>query len=273
MTRAAQDLAGQKFNRLTVLSRAENRHNSARWLCQCDCGTTVTVAGTKLRSGHTKSCGCYHREIGSRAHVLDLVGQTYGRLVVLAKTKNVGTNSGWLCRCKCGTEIVASSCHLRTGHTISCGCAQRDAVRASFTKHGLRNTRIYRIWNAMVQRCTDEKASNYHNYGGRGITMDPRWLESVENFYEDMGDPPTSKHSIDRIDNDKGYTKANCRWATVQEQQNNKRSCVYLQYNGKTQTITQWARELGIPPMTITARIRQDRPIEEILSTTRLYRK
>ena len=125
----------------------------------------------------------------------------------------------------------------------------------------------------MVQRCTDEKASNYHNYGGRGITMDPRWLESVENFYEDMGDPPTSKHSIDRIDNDKGYTKANCRWATVQEQQNNKRSCVYLTYNGKTQTIAQWSRELGIPPMTITARIRQDRPIEEVLSTTRLYRK
>jgi hypothetical protein len=123
----------------------------------------------------------------------------------------------------------------------------------------------------MIQRCTDEKASNFHNYGGRGIVIDPRWLESVENFYADMGDPPTSKHSLDRIENDKGYSKANCRWATKTEQQNNRRGCVYLTYNGKSQTITQWSRELGIPPMTITARINQNRPIEEILSTVRLY--
>lgn len=125
----------------------------------------------------------------------------------------------------------------------------------------------------MIQRCTDTKASNYHNYGGRGITVDPRWLESVENFYADMGEPPTPKHTLDRIKTDEGYTKTNCRWATMKEQQNNKRCCVYLTHNGKTQTITQWSQELGIPPMTITARIRQERPIEEILSTTKLYRR
>ena len=273
MVRAAQNLVGQKFNRLTVVSRAENRNNSARWLCQCDCGTSITVAGTKLRSGHTKSCGCYHREIGSRTHVLDLVGQIYGRLTVLEKAANVGANSGWRCRCECGTERIVSSCHLRTGHTTSCGCAQRDAAKASFTKHGLRNTRVYRIWNAMIQRCTDEHASNYHNYGGRGITVDPRWLESVENFFEDMGNPPSPRHTLDRRDNDKGYCKENCRWATSEEQHNNRRTSVYLTYNGKTQTIAQWSRELSIPPMTITARIRQNRPIEEVLSQERLYRR
>ena len=125
----------------------------------------------------------------------------------------------------------------------------------------------------MIQRCTDKKASNYHNYGGRGITVDPRWLESVENFYADMGDPPTSKHTLDRRDSNDGYNKDNCRWATMTEPQNNKRSCVFLTFMGRTQTITQWSRELGIPPMTITARLRQDRLIEEVLSTTPLYRK
>lgn len=125
----------------------------------------------------------------------------------------------------------------------------------------------------MIQRCTDTKASNYHNYGGRGITVSPRWLESVENFYADMGDPPSPYHSLDRRDNDKGYSKENCRWATRSEQMNNRRVCVQLSFNGKTQTIAQWSRELGIPTMTITARLRQERPIEEVLSTTKLYRK
>lgn len=150
---------------------------------------------------------------------------------------------------------------------------QREAARLSFKKHDLRKKQVYRVWNAMIQRCTDPKASNYHNYGGRGITVDPLWLESVENFYADMGDPPTPAHTLERNDNDEGYTKTNCRWATKTEQANNRRTCVFLTFNGKTQTITQWSRELNIPPMTITARMNQKRPIEEVLSRAKLGKK
>lgn len=273
MPRTFEDLTGKRYGRLVVLSIGERKNRSIRWSCHCDCGEQTVVQASHLKAGHTTSCGCAQRDRMRELKGLDLVGKRYGRLMVLAKEEAENRYVRWKCICDCGGEALVMSAHLRSGHTTSCGCVQREAVRLNFTRHGMRNTRVYRIWNAMIQRCTDKKASNYHNYGGRGITIDPRWLESVENFYADMGDPPTSKHTLDRRDSNGGYNKDNCRWATMTERQNNKRSCVFLTFMGRTQTITQWSRELGIPPMTITARLRQDRPIEEVLSTTPLYRK
>jgi hypothetical protein len=106
----------------------------------------------------------------------------------------------------------------------------------------------------MKQRVSNPKSYSYKNYGGRGITMDPRW-EDFENFYADMGDPPSELHTLDRRENDLGYTKANCRWATQEEQSKNKRTSVYLELNGVRKTIGDWASSLGIHSSALRARL------------------
>lgn len=112
-------------------------------------------------------------------------------------------------------------------------------------KTGLSRTRTYRCWNAMRQRCNNPKRPEYKNYGGRGIHVCNSWNESFENFLADMGVCPSNKHTIDRLDNEKGYSPENCKWVTYIENLNNKRSSVKYTINGKTMTVTQWAREKG----------------------------
>lgn len=112
-------------------------------------------------------------------------------------------------------------------------------------KHGLYKSRSYSIWASMKDRCNNPNNPNYHRYGGRGVAVCDRWQE-FENFYADMGDAPEGM-SLDRADNDLGYSPDNCRWATPVEQQNNMRSNTFVTYEGKTQTLAQWSRELGIP--------------------------
>ena len=113
----------------------------------------------------------------------------------------------------------------------------------------------YAIWAGIIQRCTNEKTIGWENYGGRGISVCDRWL-SFENFIEDMGMRPTPDHSIDRKDNDRGYSKDNCRWATETEQKRNTRRCVFIEYEGRRMPIAAWAEATGIPANTIAKRIR-----------------
>lgn len=126
--------------------------------------------------------------------------------------------------------------------------------------------KAYRTFKSMHLRCYSEKDHRYHYYGGRGITVCDRWLNSFENFYEDMGDPPTPKHSIDRIDNDGNYCPENCRWATIEEQANNKRNNHILTYNGITQTISQWSKYTGIDKKLIASRIYNNWSVEQALT-------
>lgn len=109
----------------------------------------------------------------------------------------------------------------------------------------------------MKSRCENPRNARYADYGGRGITVCDRWKDSFENFIADMGPPPTPSHSIEREDNSRGYEPGNCRWATDIEQGNNQRSNVLIEYNGKTQTIAQWARELGMNYQTLRQRIQK----------------
>lgn len=130
-----------------------------------------------------------------------------------------------------------------------------DPLYVEVEQHGKRNTPEYRSWVHMKDRCYRLKDKSYHNYGGRGIAVCERWRKSFTAFYEDMGKRPTDKHSIDRIDNNGNYEPSNCRWATAQEQADNRRSGYRFTYGGKTLTIRQWSNESGIAYDTLRQRL------------------
>ena len=127
-------------------------------------------------------------------------------------------------------------------------------MKNSKTTHGKSYSRAYNIWAMMRQRCTNPKAANYLNYGGRGITCCDEWRQFSQ-FYKDMGEPPSTKHTLDRVDNSKGYSPANCRWADVETQQNNRTNANNIQAFGQTLSVAQWARKTGLSRDMITHRI------------------
>ncbi|KKM98992.1 hypothetical protein LCGC14_1152420 [marine sediment metagenome] len=187
---------------------------------------------------------------------IDLVGQKFGRLVVLQFIdKNKWRSSFWLCRCDCGKEKIILGDSLKNGDTKSCGCLNIEKL----TKHGHCNkngksSEIYAIWQSMIQRCTNPNHKAYYNYGGRGITVCKRWKNSFENFFKDMGESPKG-YSIDRIDNDDNYCKSNCRWVTRKEQMRNTRRNRLITHKKKTQCLIEWAEETKIPYPTLWQRI------------------
>lgn len=133
-------------------------------------------------------------------------------------------------------------------------------------------TAEYRAWYAMKYRCTVEKSPNWDSYGGRGIKVCDRWLESFDNFYADMGPRPSDDHSLDRKDNDGNYEPNNCRWATVEEQMNNRRVNVFVDYNGRRLTLTQVARTLGVNPGYLNRSYRRGMTFDEIVETPEVKR-
>jgi hypothetical protein len=200
------------------------------------------------------------------ASFIDMTGRRINRLTVLKKVPNPnGTESLWLCVCVCGNKVTAIGSDIRKGRTKSCGCFRREATIARSTRHGQSGSAVFHSWVALRQRCKNPRATAYPWYGGRGITFTKRW-DTFAGFVEDMGNPGPG-WTIDRIDNNKGYNKENCRWVRKIEQARNRRSCVQISYRGKTQNVTEWAHELGIDPKTLSARIRRGWPPNRALTT------
>ncbi len=164
------DLTGQRFGRLTVVERAENKGKPTVWLCKCDCGNEKIVRGSDLKNGHTQSCGCFHKEIV--------------------------------------TNVLVSTCNK-----------DKDS-------HGKSRTRLYSIWRSMKARCLNENHKHFQNYGNRGITICEEWQNNFRAFYDwAMSNGYSDELTLDRKDNDKGYSPENCRWATWHEQRINQRRC------------------------------------------------
>lgn len=173
-------------------------------------------------------------------------GDIFGRLVVISKSHSQNGNMRWICKCSCGNITTPYGYSLKSGVTKSCGCLSRELAAKRLLTHGMQKTPEYYAYNHMISRCTNPKDNGYSYYGGRGIGICNRWLKSFENFIKDMGLKPHHKAQLDRIDNNKGYSKENCRWATKSENMRNRRNNVKISYNGETRLLCEWSEYLDI---------------------------
>lgn len=206
--------------------------------------------------------------------ITDRTGQRYGRLTVLSLTderKKSGNNAIWLCRCDCGNIVKVSSGELRSGaRTKSCGCLKKSSEKKNKT-HGDSGSKLYVVWQSMRRRCYDPNASDYENYGGRGIKV-CEYFEDYSNFREwalENGYDPSAKKwtcTLDRIDTDGDYEPSNCRWVDAIAQQNNKRNNVRVTYNGTTKTVSEWERTIGAKKGFVRDRLERGWSVEEALT-------
>lgn len=201
----------------------------------------------------------------------DRSGQRVGNLVVLSRGETRGKSVFWLCRCDCGIIKEIASCSLNPGNTVSCGChrravASKTAKTLSF-KHGGSYKKLYRIWACMRDRCNNPNAVAYAGYGGRNITVCNAWNDF--SVFEKWAMESGYKQglSIDRIDNNDGYSPVNCRWSTQKEQSNNRRSNIFIEHDQQKLTVAQWAERLGVNRHTLYARLKSGMSVSEALST------
>ena len=200
----------------------------------------------------------------------DLTGKVYGRwTVVRFSHRTAKSGAYYLCRCECGTEktVRGGSLAAKVGPSTSCGCYAKEASSRSHTKHGRYRTRTYNSWMSMIQRCENPNHDGYKHYGGRGISICKKWRESFEAFFADMGESPTNRHSIDRIDSDGDYTPSNCRWATAREQNGNRRTAIQITHDGRTMCVAAWAREAGMRSNCLRRRLANGWGIKEAIDT------
>lgn len=198
---------------------------------------------------------------------IELTGMQFGRLLAIEPVTEIGKPLKYRCQCECGAVTVAWAQSLRTGHTRSCGCLISETTKLRSLRHGMSKSPIHNLWNAMLQRCQNPNVRAYVDYGARGITVCERW-QSFENFLEDMGTPAKGM-SLERRNNNLGYSKENCVWATKTTQANNRRSSKVIEFNGKSQTQIQWERELGLRVGQIYDRLSKGWSVERALSTSR----
>ena len=260
-----KDLTGQTFGKWTVVDIDETK-DRIHWWCECECGAEQSIRASSLTSGNSKGC----RECTRK----NLMGKTFGRLTVIKDSGERAKNGNilWECVCECGKKRLVLGANLLNGQTKSCGCYSTDILKKVSTKHGLskvngKKTKLFMTWDSMRQRCTNSNHANYKDYGGRGIDVCPEWLNDFEAFHDwSMANGFSDDLSIDRIDNDKGYSPDNCRWVDAKTQIRNRRNTVTYNWKGSEYTLAELGELTGINKMTIKSRLNRGCSLEEALS-------
>lgn len=207
--------------------------------------------------------------------LIDLTGRKFGRLTVIERVEDYVSPNGkheiqWKCVCSCPdkTICIALGGNLRRGLKRSCGCLSRENTSNMFKKHGKRNTRLYKIWCDMKARCYNPNELGYKWYGAEAKNISEGWVHNFQAFYDwAMSNGYRDNLTIERIDGTKGYSPENCKWATMQEQQNNRRNNRKVHYNGELFTIAQLARKYNIPYKKLWRRLNDGWEIQRALET------
>lgn len=255
----SKNIAGQKFGMLTAIRQTSVRGKNAIWEYRCDCGELVEKARKNVgeKPKQQKSCGC---AVGR----FDLTGQRFNSFSVIGRAGNDKYNRSatWNCICDCGQKRIYTTSELKNGFVKSCGCLNGE-------RHGESNppTVEYRTWHAMIGRCHNPESKQYKNYGARGIIVCDDWRESYLSFLSHIGRRPSESHSIGRIDNDGNYEPGNVRWETVEQQRNNTRANVFIEFDGITMTCAQWDSKLGLPKGMTLGRVNRGWSVERALTT------
>ena len=218
--------------------------------------------------------------------VIDITGNRYGRLVVLGMVekppKNKSRKTFWECQCDCGNKTTVCKSNLVSGTTKSCGCLQRESSINNLSKiskenqikanktHGKSNTKLYDTYHHMLRRCYNEKDAHFKEYGMRGIKVCDEWKQSFESFYEwAMENGYNESLTIDRIDVNGNYCPDNCRFVDRVVQANNRRSNVFATIDGKTKTLSEWAKESGLAAGTVWFRYKHGKRGEQLIAPVR----
>lgn len=219
------DLTGQKFGRLTAIRLKGREGVKTLWECDCECGNSYTTAANYLRNGDTKSCGCL---IKSGVNKLDITGEVYGQLTAISNTGKQNANGCyiWTFKCSCGNFLEREIGNLRSRrYSAKCeDCNSKATSERTSTHRTPKNDKVYKSWCKIKERCFNQNDKSYKDYGGKGVTMYPAWVDDFVAYRDHVGTPPDDglRYSIDRLDNNVGYFPNNLRWATYHQQARNK---------------------------------------------------
>ena len=250
---------GETYNGVKVLEKFREKGHTKYW-CICPvCGKRFSMKAETV--GIARQC----KECNAKSRIIDLTGQRFGRLVAIEHAGRVVSKNGfrttlWKCKCDCGKEAIVRYPLLVSGNTRSCGCWEaenkrvlHDLSRRTITKSVSKNFKgiikahpLCSIWKSMLMRCNNPHVKNYNNYGGRGIKVCDRWSGDLgfENFVNDMGERPGGT-TLDRIDVNGNYEPSNCRWATIEQQMNNRTDNSRIILNGESITCSQLCKRYG----------------------------
>lgn len=265
------EFMGKRFGHLTVTGKAEaDCAYSNTFIFRCDCGAIIQEQPARVISGHKSSCGkCEYSNLNKspRVNIDDYIGKKSGKLTVVGLADKKPTEHNWRlrCLCECGNYIDVLPYHFRKGIVKTCGCSKRIGTRL---EDGRSLHPLYGIWSQMMRRCYNQKSRHYSRYGGRGISVCEEWHDfwNFAKWSDSVGGRPKG-YEIDRIDNDGNYCPENCRWATRRQQNLNKSSNIFIEYNGRRQTLFEWSIETGISWAALNHRYHRGWSIERMLTT------